>query len=279
MPDTDLSWTKPIMRTGYAGRGLTYLVVAGFALWAVWRGGQAEGTGTALQQLAASPWGGPVLGLIFLGLLAYMIWRLVDAIWDLEAYGSGGKGAVARTGMVVTGLIHGALGLLALSIWIGAASGGGGSIVEATSKAMAQPMGRWLVGLAGLAVLGAGIYYLHKAWSENYRDHLRGARFTVRFNPVLKAGVAAQGVVVSIIGGFFLVAALRADPSEAGGLGRAFEFLSRQPFGQILVTLLCVGLLGFAVFCFVNAAYRIIPKVAGDDMVTLGRKLKAAAQG
>ena len=51
MREDPLAWTVPVMRAGYAGRGLTYLVVAGFSLWAIWHGGQAQGTGSALAQL------------------------------------------------------------------------------------------------------------------------------------------------------------------------------------------------------------------------------------
>ncbi len=42
MSQHDLSWSIPVMRAGYAGRGLVYLAVAGFSLYAVWRGGQAQ---------------------------------------------------------------------------------------------------------------------------------------------------------------------------------------------------------------------------------------------
>ncbi|ROU04215.1 DUF1206 domain-containing protein [Histidinibacterium lentulum] len=279
MSQTDLSWSVPVMRSGYAGRGLVYLAVAGLSLWAIWRGGSAQGTGSALQEIE-SGWGGTtLLVLIALGLLAYMVWRLVDAAWDLEAYGSDGEGTVARLGMVTTGVIHGALGIGALLIAFGTGgSGGGSSVAEGTAAVMAQPFGRWLVGLAGVATIGAGLYYLRKAWKEEYHKHLRANPATLRLNPVLKAGVAAQGVVVTIVGGFLVTAALQADASEAGGLGQTFGWLYGQPFGQVLVVLLCLGLLGFAFFCFVNAAYRIVPKVAGDDVETLGRKLRQKAR-
>ena len=280
MSQSDLSWAVPVMRTGYAGRGLVYLTIAGFSLYAIWRGGQAQGTQSALQQLETTFGGGVILVLICLGLLAYMVWRLLDAAYDLEQQGSDGEGIVARLGMVVTGLIHGALGIGAALILFGSggSGGGGSSVAQATSEVMSQPFGRWLVGLGGVATVGAGLYYLRKAWKEEYRKHLRGNRFTMNWNWLLKSGVAAQGVVAAIVGGFLIYAGLTADPNEAGGLGQVFDWLQQQAFGQILVTLLCIGLLGFALFCFVNARFRIVPKVAGDEVETLGRKLKARAE-
>ena len=113
-PD-DFAWAVPIMRTGYAGRGLVYLVVAGLSLWSVVSGGQAEGTKSTLQSLDGAT-GFAVIFAIATGMFAYAIWRAVDSFWDLEAYGSGAKGVVARFGMLVTGLIHGAIGALAVTV-------------------------------------------------------------------------------------------------------------------------------------------------------------------
>lgn len=186
-----------------------------------------------------------------------MVWRLVDAPWDIEALGHDAEGVVARLGMVVTSVIHGALGIGALVIAFGTGSSGESSVAEGTAAVMAQPFGRWIVGLAGLAglaTIGAELYYLRKAWTEHYRKTLRAIAATLRLNPVLNAGVAAQGVGVCIVGGLLVTAALQADASEAGGLDQTFGWLYRQPYGQVLVVLLCLGLLGFSLFCFVNAA-------------------------
>ncbi len=94
---------------------------------------------------------------------------------------------------------------------------------------------------------------------------------------MLRAGVAAQAALVTVAGGLLTLAGVRADSSEAGGIGEVFEWLQSQPFGQVLVVAMCVGLLGFAIFCFVNAAYRIIPVLHdGDGPETLGDSLREA---
>lgn len=267
--EPNFDWAVPVMRAGYAGRGLVYFIVAGFSLFAIWHGGSAQGTGSALKSLETAPFGQLVLGLVVLGMAAYAIWRVVDALWDLEDYGRDGKGLMARAGMVVTGLVHGAIGLGALAVLLYANDGGDSTIATWTGKIMAMPMGRLIVGLAGLATIGAGIYYLWKAFSEKYREHLRASSFTRKWNWVLKAGVAAQGVLISVIGGYLGYAALTHDPDKAGGTTKVFEFLGTQPFGQALVGLFCLGLLCFAVFCFVNAVYRIIPKLDDGSIESL----------
>ncbi|MGR3486134.1 MAG: DUF1206 domain-containing protein [Paracoccaceae bacterium] len=276
MSQTDFSWAVPVMRAGYAGRALTYLAVAGLSLWALAQGGQAQGTSSIFEDLRGSWWGVVVLSLIAAGLIAYAVWRLVDAIWDLEDYGSDGEGALARAGMIATGAIHAALGVLAISLLSGDSGGAGGedggggtSIASLTATVMGWPGGRWIVGIGAIATIGAGLYYLRKGWRSDYTEHLAANPVTRRLNDLLRAGVIAQGMVLGIVSGLFLKAAIRANPDQAGGLGGAFDWLTAQPFGRLLVGALCAGLLLFALFCAVNARYRIVTKAADPDMATL----------
>lgn len=274
MSNRDLGWSVPVMRAGYAGRGIVYLVVAGFSLYAIWLGGEAKGTSGALAQLETTTWGGVVLLAICVGMVAYALWRILDSIYDLEHEGSDAKGMLARVGMVVTGLLHLAVGLLAFLLLFTArgdsgGQGGGSTIADVMGRIMEWPFGYILVAAIGAVTIGAGVYYIVKAVRQTYREKLYANDFTRRFNPFLRFGVAAQGVVVTIIGGLILWAGLTTNARKAGGMGESFGWLSEQVYGQLLVTGICIGLLGFAVFLFVNAAYRIVPAVAGDEASSL----------
>ncbi|RFC66524.1 DUF1206 domain-containing protein [Fulvimarina endophytica] len=279
MSQTDLTWAVPVMRAGYAGRGLTYLAVAGFSLYAIWWGREAEGTQSALARLETSPGGTLVLFLIFIGLFAYAVWRLVASFYDLECRGTGLKGIAARLAMVVTGLIHLALGVFAFSLlFLGSGGSGDGSTTRQIVRwIFGVPGGRYVVMAVGAVIAIAGVYYAYKGWSGKYREHLRANPATLRFNFVLQAGLIAQGIVICIVGFLFFHAGWTFDPNEAGGTKEAFSWLTRQSYGRVLVGAICVGLLGFAVFCFVNARYRIVPRVTGDDVETMAAKLRAMA--
>ncbi|KIT15987.1 DUF1206 domain-containing protein [Jannaschia aquimarina] len=278
---SDYRWAIPVMRAGYAGRGVTYLAVAGLSLWAIWRGGEAQGTGSALRSLSDSGWGVAVLWFVAIGLFAYTIWRGIDAAEDLEEYGDDAEGLVSRAGMIVTGLIHGAIAALALSLALGLGLSSGGGEEDTVSRAVGAvldwPGGRWLVGFAATCTIGSGIYYILKGWKAKYREKLAANEFTRNYDWALRAGVMCNGLLILIIGGFLAIAAWRASEAPAGGLGAAFDWLASQPFGNLLVVAICIGLLGFAFFCFVNAAYRIIPRVPHDDIESLAHKLKAAS--
>ncbi|WP_235962601.1 DUF1206 domain-containing protein [Jannaschia marina] len=269
----ELGWTVPVMRMGYAGRGLTYLAVAGISLFAIWNGGAAQGTTATMEVLSESAAGLIALGLIVVGMAAYGLWRWVDAWNDLECYGSDLKGMIARCGMVVTGAIHGVVAGVAALVMFGS-GGQGGGIPAFVARVLALPMG-WIVVLgAGALTLGAGLYYVAKGARATYREHLMSNVFTRNWDWALRGGVVAQAIVIGLIGGFLIGAGLSGHAGGTGGVERAFEFLDEQPFGKALVVVVCLGLLGFAFFCFVNAAYRIVPRVAGDGFETLAAAVR-----
>jgi uncharacterized protein DUF1206 len=272
--NSDLAWSVPVMRAGYAGRGLLYLVIAGFSLYAISRGARPQGTASSLSQLETTTWGTIALVLIFLGTFAFAVWNLIDALYDLENCGADGKGIVARAGKIITAVIYASIGSVAFSlVFTGDNRGGSSSISRWTAAVMNWPGGRWIVGIFGLVIIGTGVVLVVNGWKEKYRQHLQANQFTMNWNWLLKAGVIARGIVITIVGLLFVQAALRANPAKAGGSGKAFSWLVEQPYGKALVAVICVGLLAFALFSFVNTAYRIVPKVPGENIETLASRL------
>lgn len=288
-PDRAPGWVVPVMRVGYGSRGIVYVAVGVLALLAAWHGRPAEGAQGAMEILKQQPWGIPVLIAVAVGMFAYALWRGIDSLMDLENYGTDARGIVARTGMIVTGVIHLGLGLFVLSLL----TGGGGGSAEGVAQAMGadgadaesvtaallrQPWGRWAVGIAGACTVGAGIYYAYKGWSEKYKEKLHRTAVSERLNGVMKFGLYAHALVVSLIGLFLIWAAWTYDPSAAGGLDQAFEVIRGAIFGRLLLAIVALGLVGFAVFCFVEAVYRIVPRRAGTDVATLASRVGQRAE-
>ncbi|WP_375174930.1 DUF1206 domain-containing protein [Pseudooceanicola sp.] len=272
-------WVKPVMQAGYGARGVTYVIVGALAVLAAWRGGSAEGAQGALAQLRGEPLGLAALVLIGLGFLAYAVWRLICAAYDLQNEGHDAKGVIARLGQTATGVIHLGLGASVLRMAIGSGSGGGDSAPQSlTSKVLAMPNGKMIVMALGLLVVAAGLYYGYKGLSEKYKENIRLTSVTERLDPAVKAGLVAHGVVIVLIGVFLFYAGQTADPGEAGGVGKAFEVVRAQPFGRIMLGVLGLGTVGFAVYCFVEACYRVIPRLSGDEISTLASRAKSEAK-
>tara|TARA_R110002020_G_scaffold70506_17_gene182954 strand:+ start:1793 stop:2632 length:840 start_codon:yes stop_codon:yes gene_type:complete len=272
------------MRAGYAARAAVYLIVGGLAVVAAWQGGQAEGTTDALAQLRGVPWGLAALWVIAVGLVCYAVWRLIDAALDLDNYGNDAKGVMARIGLVVTGLIHAAIGVSVGRLAMGSGngsggSGGGGGAESATQQLMQMPYGPWIVVGVGLATIGAGVYYVIKGVQERYKEYIRVTPTASRLDPVMKFGCIAEGIVVGIIGATIVVAGLTTDPQQAGGVGEALDQVRSVAYGRILLGVLALGLIGFAVENAVEAIYRIVPRRSGEDVMTLARRARLKAEG
>jgi hypothetical protein len=266
------------MRAGYGARALVYIVVGGLALWAVFWGGAAQGTQNALADLKQVSFGSLLLWIIGLGLIAYMVWRIIDAAMDLEDYGDGAKGIFARLAQAVTGLIHGGLGVSIIGLAMGQSSGGGGGAENWTARLMSMPYGPSLVATVGGAVIAAGLYYIQKGLRGKYREDIRITPVTQRLDPLMRAGLVAEGVIVGMVGGFLLWAGLISDPGQAGGVGQALGYVRSMSYGAFLFAALALGLLCFALENAVEAIYRIVPRQAGPDVSTLASKAKAKAK-
>lgn len=257
-------WVKNLARIGLAAVGVVYMLVGGLAVQlALGSGGGAGGAPdqqTALQRIQEAPLGRFVLGLIAVGLFGYLVWRLTEAFADVEGEGDDPGGLAKRAGHAVNGIVYGGIGLQAGLMALGRASGGGDSSrQEWTARLMGLPLGRWLVGLAGLFVIGYGLYQFYEAWKEKYRERLIYGKMSAAerrwIDPLSKVGLVAHGVVLGLVGSFFIQAAYRFNPEEAQGLSGALTEIAQQPFGAILLGVVAVGLVAYGVFKLANARY------------------------
>ena len=243
-----------LTRIGFATRGLLYLVIAMLIL----RTGRAEDPSGALEFLGQG--GGQfLLGVMTIGLVAYGIWRLADAAWDIERHGADRKGWAERVGAGVSGIVHLALAWQAVKLMRGAALSGD-STQEGAQRALQLP-GGWALVMIGAAVLFAlGIVQIIKAVKGSflrYLDPRIGPRDWVRWSG--RAGYAARGIVFLIAGWLLLNAGIEERASGTGGMARVLGWLN-HPFDLIVG----IGLLGFGMFSLVEARFRRLHDVPID---------------
>jgi hypothetical protein len=277
------SLTETLARGGYVARGVVYTIVGVLAaLAATGRGGASPDSKGALQTVLSQPLGRGLLGLLALGLVAFAAWRAAQSVLDADHLGSRPKALARRFGYGVGALVNGGLAVSAatLALHSAASSGGEKSAHDWTAWLLAMPMGQVLVGLAGAAVVAAGLAAGWKAWKAGFTEHLAcDTDSKAWILPLGRLGYAARCVVFAIAGGFLIVAAIHANAREAKGLAGALQALERQPYGSALLLATAVGLICFGAFQVAAARYRRIdaPDIdeAGDEM----RRQAGAALG
>ena len=257
-------WVEKLARFGYAARGVVYAVIGILAIQAAFSGrGQTTGTEGAIQTIAEQS--RILLVLIAIGLIGYALWRFVQAFLDPEGLGRDAKGMVKRGAMLASGLIYSGLALTAFRLMSG--SGGAAGSGEGGNQALAasildKPFGRWLVALAGIAVIASALAQIWEAYTRKFERKLTAGemdeqerRLAVRTGQI---GLASRGVAFLITGWFLVQAALTYDPSRVRGLGGALDTLARQPYGPWLLGLVALGLIAFGAYSFLEARYRRI---------------------
>lgn len=255
-------WVEWLARFGYAARGVVYAFVGFLALRAAFgEGGQTTGTEGAVQEIAQQSQ--VLLGFVAVGLFGYALWRFVQAVLDPENKGDDTKGLAERGMMLASGIAYGSLAILAVkAVTNSAATGGGDGTQGATASVLDKPFGAVLVGLAGLAVIVAGLFQIKSGWTKKFRDKLKLQEMSPTEQTWMtragQFGLISRGIVFLLMGFFLVQAALRSDASEARGLGGALDTLAAQPYGPWLLALVALGLIAFGVYSVLVARYRRI---------------------
>ena len=261
----DSSWVEGLARYGLVAKGLSYgLVGVLAAALALTGAGKAESREGAFQQLAQeSVYGKPLLVALALGFIAYALWRLVQAIFDRDREGSDASALAKRAGYAGRAAIYVALAVAAFQLLDGT-SGGSAGVEErsVTARVLDYPAGRWLVGLVGLAFVGAAIFNAYRAFTQRFEENWKEGEMSPlerEWLPRLSSlGLLARFVVFGLIGGFLVKAAWEHDPKEAIGLDGALRKVIQASYGPVLLTIVAGGLLCYALFCLAESRYRRI---------------------
>jgi hypothetical protein len=253
-------WKETLGRVGLVGKGVLYssigLLAIQLALGST--GGPEADQQGAIEWVAQQPFGRFLLVLLTISLFALAAWRLLDA-----AVGDPVEGGEAsdRAKFAVKGLVYLSLAIGAVSTtidtWEGTASSSGGdSTQETTAAVLGWPGGRWIVAIAGLALIA---YAIH-----TFKAHVIDERFLRRLDvggdswidTAGRWGYAARSVVYVVIGWFLFQSGITYQAGESKGISAALHAIAGEGWGRVVLWGVAVGLLAFGVFTLAEARHR-----------------------
>ena len=255
-------WVERLGRLGLVAKGVLYAVI-GLLAFQVARGGRSESAdrGGALRTIAEQPFGRGLLVLLATGLAGYALWRLAQGILDRDGEGEGPKGLAKRAGALGKAAWYGTLCVLTVSTLVGNGSGDGNE-QQQTAGVFDRPGGRYAVYAVGLAFVAGAAFNGWRAVTCKFNDKLKTGQMN-QAEEAAATGVGILGhlarlVVFGLIGLFLLKAAWEFDPKQARGLDGALLEVAQRSYGALLLGAVAIGLLAYALYCFVQARYRRI---------------------
>jgi hypothetical protein len=255
-------WLNRLARAGLAAKGASYALVGVLALEvAIGTGGKATSRQGALASIADETYGNVLLAALAVGFAGYAIWRFAQTFFDKSDVGDGPKGLALRAAYVTRGLIYAGLTLATVRLLTQAdqPKSQNAEAHEKTALVLSWPAGRWIVGAAGVGLIGVGLNNGYRGVSTKFLD--RWQTSTQREVPKWGArvgvvGLLARMVVFCLIGVFVIKAAYEYNPREAVGLDGALQKLAQHSYGSWLLGVVAIGLIAYAIFCAFEARYR-----------------------
>jgi hypothetical protein len=238
---------------------VVYLIIGVFAVLAALGPSDVRGTEGALAAILSQPFGRVLLWIVGLGLVAFCLWRLVQAIRDTDNHGNAAKGLAIRAGLIGGGLSYAAAALVALGIAQGSGEGSSGGDPTGAWIASIHEAGLgWLL-VYGVAALFAAVGVAHvvkgiRAGFEKYFRCTPGLMTWIR--PLSRFGLIARGVVFLILAGLIVTGGLAYSAEDRPGLADALQAVQGGAFGWIILLTIALGLMAFGAYSLAEARYR-----------------------
>ena len=257
-----LEWAA---RLGYGARGFVYLS-AGLLILLAALGlvGDTVGVKGSLDWLAMRPLGRVWVLLVGLGLAAFVMWRVLQSVFDADHEGTSRHGLSTRMSQAFSGFSYAALSFAAFGLLIHAPEGDPAlqGVIRSREQAatvLSLPFGKWLLTGVGLAIFGIGVANIVKAWREDFTEYLAcSAKTCRRVAPLARIGHVARGLAYLPLAVLVVLAGLGSSASDVTSLGAALEAVERQPAGPWILVAVALGFIAFGAFSFIEARFRRI---------------------
>ncbi|MFG2573765.1 DUF1206 domain-containing protein [Streptomyces sp. NPDC048481] len=256
------SVTKGAAKAGFAARGVIYLLVGLLALQIAFGDTKEEADRQgALAEISEKPFGSVVLWALGVGLVGMALWRLSEAVFG--AVGADGRSAKKRLVALGRCVFYSFVAYSVLAFAAGSGSGGGSSDEQSrdvTARVLELSGGQWIVGVAGVGIVVAGLWIAARAVMRSYHKKLRLGEMSPRVRRLVDVtgvgGGGTRGLVFAAAGVFAVRAAVEYEPDKAKGLDDTLRSFAGTPAGPGLLACVAAGLMLFGLFSFAMARWR-----------------------
>ncbi len=248
-------------RLALLGHGVYYLLLALLVSQLLTGGGNGQEAGPqgAIATVASQPFGQFLLAGLTVAFIAYALRRWSQLFRKDDT--------MDRVKALLSGTVWTFLSYLAGSTLLdglGVTGGGSGGQTgqSATRSLLGMPGGQLLVGLIGVGIVAAAVYFARKA-----SDDALGAELSElglegrRMASVLgRVGYAGRSLAYGLVGVFVVRAAVNHDPDAGRGLDGALAQVQQADWGTWVLLAVTIGFAAFGAFRLLEARYARNPE-------------------
>ena len=249
-----------LVRAGLVGYGLFHLMIAAASIRLTVPGlPQIPGQG-ALTLLAHDPLGFALLLLLATGFAVLAVWQAVAGVVG-QRHLTGRHRTVMRAGAGCRAMAYGFLtfSLVHAVLQRDASSATNQSPRSASAGVLEQPLGRLVLGGAGIVVVAIGVglavFGIRRQFLDQLDDEAQQGGRRVPIVVLGQVGYVAKGTAFAVIGVLVAWAAVTDDPRQTGGLDRSLERLVGAPLGSVAVTVVGAGIGCFGLYLLARARH------------------------
>jgi hypothetical protein len=253
---TRVSTLTVMARIGFGARGLVYLLVAAFATAAALGfSQQPHGIIDAVPAVGDIRLQIILAGTIGTGLACLATYFAISGLWHC-CRTHGARAWLFGAGMLGDALIYALVMISIVSILFGWHGDGERETQAWTAWVLGHSFGRPLVGLIGCLILACGIGVIVWVITTDIDSDVDLPEDQKRaIEPVGRYGLAGRGMAISLVGVYWMSAAMHGEPSKAHELGGALQAVQQNSTGWLLLLTLGVAFAASALFDFVEALY------------------------
>ncbi len=200
--------------------------------------------------------------IIILGGVCFVVWRFYEAFQDPYKVGNDKSGILLRTGAAFSSFADAFIAFTALqAIFSENKAPVTGEPVQQRSlvgELLQSAFGHVVIYATGIVVLLTALvlvmYGLSKRFTEalNGEDFSKGQRAVV--HGIAYAGYFSRGVILGIVGFFFLKAAIKNNSSYVVNTDKAFDFIGDH-VGHTYFILIAIGTICYGIYMFILGLY------------------------
>lgn len=208
--------------------------------------------------------------IIILGAVCFIIWRFYEAFQDPYKKGNDAKAILVRAGAAFS---SGADAFIAFSVLQALFSAQKAPTTgeptqqrQMASELLKTEWGRIAIMVIALIVLVTALVLLFYGFSKGFTESIKAGDFSKReiyaVHGIAYAGYLSRGVILGVIGSFFLKAAIKRNSDYVVNTDKAFDYLGDN-LGSVVFILVAIGTICYGLYMFVLGLHYDID--AGKD--------------